>query len=439
MEGRAEIVRFRLKDPALRFRFTIMFCSGPAIVRVMAVVAGMASAIAAENDGFLQTSGTVLRDQHGKGKVVALRGVNLGAWLEWQSWMCPVDSSKTLRDANPGHNGYDFEVRRLLEKRFGAATADGLVRTYEESWITSRDLDQIRSLGLNAVRLPFGYATLLHEDGTWRKDAFGRMDWCVAEAWKRGIYSIVDFHAFLPPGADQDGGPKGYWASEPQMAETVRIWRRIAGHYKGNPAVAFYDLLNEPNNSALHHQPGPDARQICDLYDRLYKAIREVDPDHAIAMEGVWDWKTLRDPQKAGYQNVIYSFHWYNWGAKNTAERNQSTDRDIATAHEIFRTWNVPVFIGEFNLFGDRDAWKYALAAYDKAGLNWTMWNYKHKDSGTNSWGLCTAIKGGVPAVPNLTTDSAEAIRANWKAWASTPRSYRLNPMFEGIIGPAAK
>jgi hypothetical protein len=44
-----------------------------------------------------------------------------------------------------------------------------------------------------------------------------------------------------------------------------------------------------------------------------------------------------------------------------------------------------------------------------------------------------------VPAVPNLTTDSAEAIRANWKAWATTPRSYRLNPMFDGVIGPAAK
>ena len=398
---------------------------------------GLVSTLAAENRGMLKASGTELRD--GNGKVVTLRGVNLGAWLEWQAWMCPVDSSKTLRDANPGHNGYDFEVRRLLTKRFGAATADELVRTYEANWITARDLDQLRELGFNAVRLPFGYATLLHENGSWRKDAFERIDWCVREAWKRGIYTIIDFHAFLPPGANQDGGRSGYWANADQQAETVNIWSRLAAHFRGNPAVACYDLLNEPNNSALHGQPGPTSEQVCALYDRLYQAVRAVDPDHLIAMEGTWDWKTLRDPRKAGYQNVIYSFHWYNWGAKTTAERNQATDRDIASMKEMFKTWNVPALIGEFNSFGDREAWQYAIRSYDEAGLNWTMWSCKHKDSGTNSWGLFTAIKGGVPGVPNLTTDSAEAIRANWRGWASTPTSYTLNPLFREVFGKRSR
>lgn len=407
------------------------------IGRILGILA--AGIVTSAADGFLKTSGTVLKDKDGTGNVVTLRGVNLGAWLEWQSWMCPVDSSKTLRDGNPGHNGYDFEVRRLLEKRFGREVADDLVKTYEESWITTADLDRIQALGLNAVRLPFGYATLMHEDGTWRKDAFNRMDWCVREAGKRGIFTIIDFHAFLPASADQNGGAKGYWANQAQMDETVRIWTRVASHYKNARNVAFYDLLNEPTNSAPHGQPGPDKEKVCDLYDRLYHAIREVDPEHAIAMEGVWDWKTLRDPHKAGYQNVIYSFHWYNWGAKTTEERNKATDRDIASVKEMFRTWNVPAYIGELNLFGDRDAWLHAMAAYREAGLNWTMWSYKHKDSGTNSWGLCTSIKGGVPGTPDLTKDSAETIRANWKAWATTGKSYKFNPLFEGVIGPAAR
>jgi hypothetical protein len=327
----------------------------------------------------------------------------------------------------------------LLKKRFGRDLADELVRTYEESWITVRDLDQIAALGLNAVRLPFGYATLLDEDGGWRKDAFVRMDWCVRECWRRGIYTIIDFHAFLPPEANQDGGAAGYWSNAEQQAETVRIWSRVAGHYRGNPAVACYDLLNEPTNSALHGQPGPGANLVCGLYDRLYHAIRKVDPEHVIAMEGVWDWKTLRDPRQAGYENVVYSFHWYNWGAKTTAERNQATDRDVAAMREMFRSWNVPAYIGEFNLFGDRDAWRHAIARYDEAGLNWTMWSYKHRDSGSNSWGLFTSLRNAVPEVPDLTTDSAATIRANWKAWATTATSYRLNPLFQGVIGPPAR
>ena len=46
-------------------------------------------------------------------------------------------------------------------------------------------------------------------------------------------------------------------------------------------------------------------------------------------------------------------------------------------AMQVFQNWKVPVFIGEFNLFGDKDAWKYALEQYDKRQLSWTMWTYK--------------------------------------------------------------
>ena len=201
------------------------------------------------NPRFLAANGTALRTRRGAGEIVQLRGVNLGGWLEWQAWMCPIDSSGTLRDANPGHNGYDFEVRKLLTKRFGPAVAENLVNAYRDAWITAHDIDNIKSLGLNVIRLTLAYDTMLQDDGAWRGDAFVRPDWLVTNAWQRGLYTIIDLHAFLPPGANQDGGAGGYWSDGAQKAETVRIWKRIAEHYRGNPAVAMYDLLNEPNNS----------------------------------------------------------------------------------------------------------------------------------------------------------------------------------------------
>ena len=384
--------------------------------------------------GILRAAGTELRDDEGKGRPVRLRGVNLGGWLEFQEWMCPVDSSKTLRDANPGHNGYDFEVRRLLARRFGAAKADELVKTYQTNWITAADLDNIRALGLNTVRLPFGYSTLLREDGTWRAEAFDRLDWCVAECARRGMFVIIDFHAFLPASAEQDGGATGYWANEDMKAETVRVWSRIAAHFKDNPTVAFYDLLNEPNNSAPHGKPAPTRQQVLDLYDRLYKAVRTIDGRHAIAMEGIWDWKTLRDPKEAGYENVVVSVHLYNWGAKNTEARRQATERDVASIQEMFRQWNVPAHVGEFNLFGDREAWRHTLARYDEGGLQWTMWSYKHKGTDGTSWGLYTAVKGQVPAAPNLVSDSEETIRTRWQAYRTTPANFTLTPVFKGVM-----
>ncbi|MEI7731863.1 MAG: cellulase family glycosylhydrolase [Verrucomicrobiota bacterium] len=382
---------------------------------------------------FLRADGTVLRD--GKGSAIQLRGVNLGGWLKWESWMCPIDISKTLRDGNPGHNGYDFEARRLLVKRFGAKTAGELIATYEDVWITAADLDRIKALGMNVVRVPFAYSTVLNEDGAWRSDAFTRLDWVVREAWRRGLYTILDFHAFLPPSADHDGSAGGYFASTAQKAETVRIWKRIAEHYRGNPAIAMYDLLNEPNNSNPKGKPAPKSQVVCDLYDDLYKAIRSVDPDHLIAMEGMWDWKTLRDPVKSGYKNAVYSFHWYNWSGKTTADRNQATDNDLSAVAEMQKAWNVPVFVGEFNLFGDRAAWKYAFEKYDQYKLNWTMWTFKNTASGDNSWGVYTTIPRKAPPVPNLMTDSADVIRQKWQAWRTSPEAFALNPMFKLLLG----
>jgi len=260
------------------------------------------------------------------------------------------------------------------------------------------------------------------------------MDWLVKSAWDHGLYTILDYHAFLPPGADQNGGAGGYWASEADQAETVRIWTRVAEHYKGNPAVAMCDLLNEPNNSYLENQPPPAASAVCDLYDRLYKAIRAVDPDRVIAMEGVWGWHTLRDPVKNGYQNIAYSFHWYNWSGRSTVERKRATGDDLQNAADMIRAWNVPVFIGEFNLFGDRESWKYALQQYDKHGLSWTLWTYKNKASGANSWGVYTTIPNKVPPVPNLATDSSEVIRLKWKDWTTSPEIFALNPMFKAVL-----
>ncbi len=381
---------------------------------------------------FLKTEGTVLRDRNGTS--VQLRGVNLGGWLEWQNWMCPMDSSETLRDANPGHNGYDFEVRKLLTRRFGVAVAEDLLNSYQEAWISARDLDNIRELGMNVVRLTLAYDTMLKDDGTWRSDAFTHMDWLVKNAWDRGLYTIIDYHAFLPPAADQHGGAAGYWSNKNQMAETVRIWTKIAAHFKGNPAIAMYDLLNEPTNSAPKDQPAPKPDDVCELYDKLYKAIRAVDPDHAIALEGMWDWRSLRDPAKCGYQNVVYSFHWYNWGGKNTEDLRRAIDKDLQSFAQMGAAWNVPVFIGEFNHFGDKDAWKYAFEEYDRQQLNWTMWTYKNKASGSNSWGVYTTIPGKAPSVPNLVTDRVEDIRKAWKAWATSAGNFALNPMFKPLL-----
>ncbi len=406
------------------------------VIALLGAAQVIAAVDAAPAERFLGADGVLVRDQRGHGGVVQLRGVNLGAWLKWEGWMSPIDRGDKLPDRNPGHNGYEFDVRALLTSRFGAATAHDLITTYKDHWVTARDLDLIKERGLNVVRVPFCHDHLIDERGGWRSDAFRHLDWVIDEAAKRGMWTILDYHGYLPPAAHADGSASGYWSAEEMKRETIRIWAAIAARYRGNPAVALYDLINEPNNSAPKGTKEPSATAVTDLYDRLYHAIRAVDPDHLIAMEGVWDWRTLRDPGAAGYANVVYSLHWYHWNVKTTQEGDAGVARDVAGIREMWTRWRVPVYVGEFNHFGDQDVWRAALAAYDQAGFSWTMWSWKNKASGSNSWGLLTTRPGAAPAIPDLATDSAESIRAAWRSWATDDAHFALNPMLAAVVGP---
>jgi hypothetical protein len=108
----------------------------------------------AASDRFLGANGTMLRDRRGQGDTALLRGANLGSWLKWEAWMGPIDSSKTLKEVNPGHNGYAFQVRRLLTTRFGPATAHELITAYKNKASGSNSWSALTTINGKAPPIP---------------------------------------------------------------------------------------------------------------------------------------------------------------------------------------------------------------------------------------------------------------------------------------------
>ena len=51
--------------------------------------------------------------------------------------------------------GDNYSVIQTLDNRFGVATEQSLIKTYQNNWITTNDLDNIKALGMNYIRLPF--------------------------------------------------------------------------------------------------------------------------------------------------------------------------------------------------------------------------------------------------------------------------------------------
>src|SRR5882672_8104344 len=93
---------------------------------------GCLSPASAVAGSFLKANGVSIRNNSGQGDVVPLRGVNLGGWLLMEGWMTPMDSSG-LAD--------NYSVVQTLNTRFGVSTQESLIKTYQEAWITTNDLD----------------------------------------------------------------------------------------------------------------------------------------------------------------------------------------------------------------------------------------------------------------------------------------------------------
>ncbi|MFS3134601.1 glycoside hydrolase family 5 protein [Gluconacetobacter sacchari] len=389
-----------------------------------------ASGAQAQASGILHAQGRDIVDSGGH--VHMLRGMNLGGLFVMEPFMSPMDRSHRLQDS--------YSVMRVLAARFGADRARALVAVYQDNWIDDADIAQIARSGFNAVRIPVWWGQFLDlanpTPSGWRDDGFAALDRIIAACRAHGVVAIIDMHGVVGGQSDNpdtgEAGQNRFWADDHAQATTAWLWRRIAGHYRGNPAVAGYDLINEPAPP-----PGTGKDQVWRLYDRLYRAVRSADPDHMVFIEdtfGSWSLDMLPPPGQFGWTNVVYESHVYPWphdhpGIPQGVAASASALR-AARDFGAHAAWNVPGYIGEFNALDARPgAFGMMTRQFDAARLNWTAWTYKASNAGGTMtyWGF---IEPNAPIDrPDPTHDDEGAIREHWKKWRTDAR-FSPNPAF---------
>ena len=399
------------------------------IISLLLVVATLLSCLmfasaednqSAEATGFTQEDFLVTKNQkliNRKGEEVRLKGVNLGAWMIWEGWLCPYEDDLD-----------HFTVLTVLEERFGREKAYELFNTYMDNWITEYDLDEIKKMGFNCVRVPFWFRNfyyddngtkILDENGEWD---FSRLEWVVSECAERELYVVLDMHGAVGYQSDAPHSGKGKACGLYEDSEqgeryrklTDELWAAIATRFKDEPAVAMYDLLNEPMCDV---DCGEIQRRINNefIYTRLYNTVRAVDSQHIITMECIWTAIALPNKIFKGWDNVVYQVHFYN-------DSNFIFNLFAFFTKLIFS--NVPMMMGEFFPHGDT-TWKNCFKTMDRLNYSWFLWTYKATGHGMWSSDWCLrGSKNGFERV-NVYNDSYEEIARKWGECIRTENGFQ--------------
>jgi endoglucanase len=174
-----------------------------------------------------------------------------------------------------------------------------------------RDFERVRAMGMNSIRFYLNYKSFESDDrpGVYLKDGFDWLDENVDWARKHGVYLVLNMH--VPQGGYQSlGKGKALWSDAKEQDRFIQLWRAIAERYKGEPAVAGFDILNEPVVSE-------SLDQWKQLAERTIAAIREVNQEHIVfverlnAIDGDWKENADRNFFRVGDPNVVYEFHFY--------------------------------------------------------------------------------------------------------------------------------
>lgn len=364
------------------------------------------------DEDFLQVDGIKVRKNHGTGDAVILKGTNAGGYLTIESWMCAAGSSTS--------RGY-IDHKKLTEifvERFQEEKTLELWEAYRNYYWSEIDFENCYDMGMNCIRLPFNYMNVdpdYHNvpriEG--EKYNFTLLDDFVTKAARLGIYTILDMHGAYGSQNGQDHSGQAmsleevdFYTNEEKMQKTVDMWAAIAEHFKDNPAVAAYDILNEPGEKA-----GVTSKRHWDFFDRVYEAIREVDEQHIVVFESCWDGAHLPQPSEYGWENCMYSFH--NYSGESDADRNlASMERKIEGVE--YMNFKVPCYMGEFNCYGNEESWTSTLTLFARKGWHWTSWTYKLNrvtDMAYPGWGIYYTRARKI----SPDEDSYEDILASWE------------------------
>lgn len=357
-----------------------------------------------------------------EGETVYLRGVNaggLGVIEQWMTGFAGVGKPDDM-ESEVWWVGDHKTTTKVFIERFGGQKAQELWNIYQTNWWKDEDFQNCADMGMNVIRLPFTYMNVDFDAivdyafaGTDYDFTF--LDDFVSRAANHGLYTILDLHGAYGSQNGQDHSGESmsaaqvdFYSNDAMQELTVKLWRAVADHFKDNPNVAAYDTLNEPAERKDEGGTQTTTTRHFKVFDKIYKAIREVDQNHVVIFESCWDGSNLPQPSEYGWQNCMYSFHHYTSLTGDNNVQAHKTSFDNKLKEIASRKFGVPLFMGEFTCYDNEEQWTYSLELMNSQNWHWTSWTYKTGSGYATTWGIFNVNSAREKV--NAYTDSYEEI-----------------------------
>jgi endoglucanase len=451
-------------------------------VRAILALTLLTFTISSHAQCWLEASGTQIVNAS-TGQPVILRAVGLGNWALQEGYMLNPQGCA-------GCPGTQWQMKlQYLNEGQSLAQVEAFYQQWRDNFITKADIDYIASLGFNSVRLPmhyelflsdaqravrnnvitdinFGHDTYKASLQTWYNnnqlfndpnlEGYQMIDrlleWCEAN----DMYVMLDLHA-APGGQGSDQNiadifhSNNLWQFPVFQDVTDRLWDRISERYLNEPRIAFYELINEPNNV-----PG-GGQAIHDLSQRLITTIRNNGDNHMIMVHGN-GWGNNYDYMEpwtfSPNWGLVYSAHryWIDPSDDWVVDPNPNQINKMTNLIAFRDNNNVPVWVGETG--ENNNEWlRQNIVKLDNAGIGWCHWTYKRHDVGQNA--ALLRIGGNYPTdgagamstvleqikfqncIPNTNTISTvtQDLPAPWTSGCSGSNNTGCIGSFQSILG----
>ena len=338
----------------------------------------------------------------------------------------------TLRGGN-----LDTEISATFRRRHGLpdtrivrviVLTQRALREHRDAFVTEEDFARIAELGLNAVRIPFGYwcVTGPTSGDLYRGPCLDVIDRAVEWAGKHKLEVVLDLHG--NPGGETGERPcgradgtwtPGRWRTD----EAVEALKVVAARYADSPAVTGVQVCNEPAQSV-------SARDLFAFYVRAAAAVRDAGmaadrvtvilpafTEHRLPeLLPLWAEAAKRGGGGGGGGSVAgcaLDLHYYQafgwWWQRQSARAHLRLA--VGRADELRRLADdsdVPTVVGEWSLAlpgheeepcaETRDFAAAQLHAYERASHGWFFWNWR--DGCGSPWSLRDAVGSGLMKIP---------------------------------------